>query len=368
MIKNSNFFSIIVPAYNCEKFLSECLESIRNQSYKDIEVIIIDDGSTDCTPTILDEIADVDLRFKVIHQANSGTGEARNRGIEEAKGDYILFVDSDDILVGDCLERVYNTIDKYNSPDLIVFGNKTFGYGEEVISSKPFKIYNKGADYVREIVNAKGGAGSVWGRAYKASIIRNNNIRFGSFKTAEDGHFNTLYLCYLNSVVNIEYIGYMYRKADYYVHSLSNFFKREKFFESSVDSCARRLEVLRKSMKIHGLTSAEDMQAYYDGEWYSFSIVNIENSIYNPRLINKIKCEKKLLTEVLSRGSLKKAPHDWKYKILLKAYNKKSGLLLFLWNYCDFNFFKNMIIYFVAGRMLPKESLRGRLIRKIIKK
>ena len=89
-------YSIIIPVYNVEKYLKQSIQSVLDQSYEDFEVILIDDGSTDKSPAICDELAEKDERVKVIHKQNGGVSSARNEGIRQAKGDYILFLDADD--------------------------------------------------------------------------------------------------------------------------------------------------------------------------------------------------------------------------------------------------------------------------------
>ena len=113
--------SVIVPVYNVEKYLRKCLDSVVNQTLEDIEIICIDDGSTDGSGAILDEYAQKDKRIKVIHQENQGLGAARNVGIDLAKGEYIGFVDSDDFIELSCLEKVYSKIEETSS-DLCLFG------------------------------------------------------------------------------------------------------------------------------------------------------------------------------------------------------------------------------------------------------
>jgi len=98
MDKNGKLVSVIMPVYNSEKYLEEALVSIQEQSYKNLEVILVDDGSKDSSPEICDRFASIDTRFKVIHQSNSGPSAARNRGLDEATGDYVTFVDNDDLL------------------------------------------------------------------------------------------------------------------------------------------------------------------------------------------------------------------------------------------------------------------------------
>ena len=90
--------SVIVPVYNAEKYLQECVDSILRQTLADLELILVDDGSTDTSPALCDRYAEQDLRVRVIHQANAGSSAARNRGIEVATGEWIAFVDSDDFI------------------------------------------------------------------------------------------------------------------------------------------------------------------------------------------------------------------------------------------------------------------------------
>lgn len=111
--------SIIVPVYNTSKFLKRCLDSLLNQTYKNIEIIIVDDGSTDDSPQICDAYASLDTRIIVVHQTNTGVVGARNRGIEHSSGDYVLFVDSDDWV---SLDMCYNLVNKAETAkvDLVI--------------------------------------------------------------------------------------------------------------------------------------------------------------------------------------------------------------------------------------------------------
>ena len=105
--------SIIVPVYNAETFLKKTLNSVKQQSYQNIEVIMIDDGSTDTSPLICDSFVKMDNRFRVIHQKNAGPSTARNRGIEEARGEYLSFLDNDDLLHEDFVKNLYYLCVKY---------------------------------------------------------------------------------------------------------------------------------------------------------------------------------------------------------------------------------------------------------------
>lgn len=127
--------SIIIPVYNSEKYLEAALQSAQEQSYKNIEVLLIDDGSTDSSPSICDAFAAKDSRFRVVHQQNSGPSAARNRGIDEAKGEYLTFFDNDDLLHKDFIKILYelcvqNNCDIALTKSFPFLDEKTIPYGE----------------------------------------------------------------------------------------------------------------------------------------------------------------------------------------------------------------------------------------------
>lgn len=106
--------SVIVPIYNVEKYLRKCIDSILSQSYRDLEVVLVDDGSTDSCPKIIDEYAAVDKRVKAIHKPNEGLVSARQAGLMESTGDYVIYVDGDDWIVESCAEKLFNVVSKHN--------------------------------------------------------------------------------------------------------------------------------------------------------------------------------------------------------------------------------------------------------------
>ena len=114
--------SIVIPVYNVEKYLQECVDSVVKQSYKNIEIILVDDGSKDNSPKLCDELAKTDDRIKVIHKENGGLSSARNAGMKVITGDYFVFLDSDDYWTDlDFLKKIVN--DKLiMNPDIIIFG------------------------------------------------------------------------------------------------------------------------------------------------------------------------------------------------------------------------------------------------------
>lgn len=136
--------SIVVPVYEVEKYLDECIDSIINQTYNNIQIIIIDDGSTDACPEICDTWATRDSRIIVKHQANGGLSQARNTGLEIAEGKYVLFVDSDDLISRSCVETVVKRAEKDNS-DVVLF---QLSYLSEDGSEK--KPYERSAQFPKE--------------------------------------------------------------------------------------------------------------------------------------------------------------------------------------------------------------------------
>ncbi len=120
--KSNPLISVIIPVYEVENYLNKCVESVLNQEFKNIEVILINDGSPDSCPAICDKYARLDERVIVIHQVNAGLSDARNTGINASQGDYLMFVDSDDYWEGsDCLRNLVDSIGA-KDPELILFG------------------------------------------------------------------------------------------------------------------------------------------------------------------------------------------------------------------------------------------------------
>ncbi|MED3662284.1 glycosyltransferase family 2 protein [Ureibacillus terrenus] len=134
---NEFLFSIIIPVYNTEKHLHQCLESVINQSYSNIEVILVNDGSTDNSGVICEEISKIDNRVKVFHTKNRGVSSARNLGLSKATGDYVIFIDSDDWLEKNALESIFKVL-QYRLYDLVIFG-MVKEIGNKIIPMYPFQ-------------------------------------------------------------------------------------------------------------------------------------------------------------------------------------------------------------------------------------
>ena len=203
--------SIIIPVYNSEKYLGECLDSVKKQTFTDFEVLLINDGSTDNSGDICDQYAKNDLRFKVFHKKNGGVSSARNLGIEKASGEWITFVDSDDLIEENALKNFILT--KSDQIDFFLFGVKKLIDEKEV----SFFYFEKDQVFsVLEFINKyplyQYYAGP-WSKFFKSSIIKINNITFDkSLNWGEDALFNVHYLNYSNTVRTMPQNGYLYRE------------------------------------------------------------------------------------------------------------------------------------------------------------
>ena len=190
MKDEKTLISIIVPVYRTEKYLDRCVESIVNQTYKNLEIILVDDGSPDDCPKMCDEWAKKDKRIKVIHKENGGVSSARNIGIKSAKGKYIGFVDSDDYIEKEMYESLIDVLNKNKNLDYIYCDI----YDAEKInnhSREDYKIISK----IEKIEAIFPFNASIWNGIFSRKIINENNIRFDeNYFFAEDLIFLIQYL------------------------------------------------------------------------------------------------------------------------------------------------------------------------------
>lgn len=186
-------FSFIIPVYNVEKYITRCVDSILNQNYKNFEIILINDGSTDNSGTICDEYAKVDKRVRVIHSENKGVSNARNIGIELAKGEYSIFLDSDDFWCEDKLETIYEKC--FNEEiDLLVFNYNKYDEKKKIISETSCVNF---PDNLDEVINGEKFLAKVleenplyewysWFYAIKTDILIKNDLNFKTNIKYED--------------------------------------------------------------------------------------------------------------------------------------------------------------------------------------
>lgn len=237
--------SVIIPIYKVEPYLCECVDSVINQTYKNLEIILVDDGSPDKCPEICDEYAQKDSRIKVIHKPNGGLSDARNAGIEVAKGEWISFVDSDDIVNNNFIEVLLNTAIN-NSCEIAVCGYNCFYEKKELNISNattadsthkcnlliPIQVLKKQFKSAKYVV--------IWNKLYK-KVLFESNIRFPKGRLHED-EFTTYKLCiHASKIADISENLYYYRQRKGSITSVIS----EKHILDSIDAMNEKLCYIR---------------------------------------------------------------------------------------------------------------------------
>ena len=198
--------SVIVPCYNSEKFIDKCLGSVLTQTYRNLEIIVIDDGSSDNTAEILDEYAQSDKRVMVLRQTNAGAGAASNTGIEMARGELMAFVDHDDWLEPAMYERLYMAMASSGADmsvcnfNLVYDGCVKERYSKSNSYDALVDIYDDVYGYFARYCACPKPNNYMWSRLYKSEIIKNSEIRFENLRLGADTLFNFKLLPLMNRV------------------------------------------------------------------------------------------------------------------------------------------------------------------------
>lgn len=237
----NDLISIIVPVYNVEKYLEKCVKTLMNQSYENIEIILVDDGATDSSGELADSLANNDTRITVVHKKNAGLGMARNTGLEYATGKYVAFIDSDDYVDVNMIQKLHNALEEYNSDTsycgytmeydseklvpVPAYYNKQVFLGEEIIDKVLLEMVAGKPEAPKDAILSM----SVWHALYSMDIIRDNNIRFPSEREfiSEDIIFDIAYLQKSKSVCYINDPLYFYRCNN--VNSLTHQYNDNEF-------------------------------------------------------------------------------------------------------------------------------------------
>lgn len=219
-MNKEKLYSIIIPVYNVERYLKRCLDSVMEQSYRNIEIILVDDGSNDSSGSMCDDYAKIDNRIIVVHKQNAGLGMARNTGIENSKGDYLLFVDSDDYISKDLIKDCDAELSR-NQYDIVCFDYAEFengrinysnysGVKSEFYDDDVVNIFLSEMIYNKE--NRKRYHDSAWNKLYSKELINRTNFRFVSEREfiSEDYYSNLILFYGVKSVLNLPKVYYFY--------------------------------------------------------------------------------------------------------------------------------------------------------------
>lgn len=235
----NDLISIIVPVYNTEKYLDKCIESIVNQTHKNLEIILVDDGSTDNSGKILDEWAKKDNRIKIIHKENGGVSSARNLALDNATGEYITFVDSDDGLKENALEILCAEI-KSEDFDFVQCAFTVISEDEEKFEEKEDKCIEKKEQILENFFSSKI-AGVCWGTIFNKRIMQNLRFRTDMCRQ-EDTVFVFNCCCNASKVKLLNQPLYLYyQRQESVMHELFN----EKYFDAfkTIDEMYEKIEI-----------------------------------------------------------------------------------------------------------------------------
>ena len=213
--------SVIIPVFNTEKYINKCLSSLVNQTLDDIEIICVNDGSTDNSLEIIEKIANNDARIKIINQKHKKQGAARNAGLKIAEGEYIGFVDSDDWIDLNYYEMLYNTAKKYDA-DIALATNVRIGNGKtkkrlEITEEKTAETLQEKIDIGNQVKNP-----CPTNKIYRHSMLKDNNIIWPEGVFCEDKLFTIQAIYYANKIVTVPDVNYYYfRNPNSTVHTKS---------------------------------------------------------------------------------------------------------------------------------------------------
>ena len=314
-MKEKPLVSIIVPVYNVEKYLSECIDSILSQTYENIEIILIDDGSTDKSAQICDEYTAKDKRAAVVHKTNEGVSAARNDGLKAANGQLIMFVDSDDWIDSETCGTAVNAMQESgadvvmwtyisenngNQSRKIIFGSDTIFEGTDVTEKLHRRLFGLTGE---ELANPElaDSLCPVWGKLYKKELILNNDISFvdlSEIGTYEDGLFNIEVFSQVEKAVYLNKCLYHYRKEN--TSSVTSGYRKDLF-----EKWQHLFDLMQEYIAENNLPS--DYQAALNNR-IALSIVGLGLNIIscNCSAVKKIK----MIKEIIKSERYKKAYKD----------------------------------------------------------
>lgn len=244
--------SVIIPVYNVRAYLDECLCSVVNQSFRNMEIILIDDGSTDGSGDLCDKWVRKDKRIRVIHKNNGGLSSARNVGLEDSKGEYVTFVDSDDLIDNEMYDSMIRIFQQKKEVDIVCCAIEQFDNNNYQRKASFLKSCNQeftAVGYLREVLKHKID-NAVWNKIYKRDII--DPVRFEEGKINEDILFNVAILNRVNKLFYIKQPFYKYRIRQGSITKQAN----PKMFDF-INNAFKIKHFLQKEMKVPLLVEIE---------------------------------------------------------------------------------------------------------------
>ncbi|MBO5926417.1 MAG: glycosyltransferase [Clostridia bacterium] len=263
-------FSIIIPVYKVEQYLDKCVQSVINQTYKNIEIILVDDGSPDDSPKMCDDYALKDERIKVVHKENGGLSDARNKGLEVATGDYVLFLDSDDYISLDATEKFLSYAE--NGYDILM-GNAVVEGGACNLERLKTSDLLSGKEYLLKACRENKAPMAAWLNVYSKKFLDDNNLRFKKGILHEDEEFTPRCLLASKSVAYVENYFYYYLIRENSITTKKDKRKNASdFYETclSLEKIYNNLENNQLKKLLLDSLSAKYLNVYKAGKLYQY--------------------------------------------------------------------------------------------------
>ncbi len=318
--------SVIVPIYNVEKQLKRCINSIINQTYKNIQILLIDDGSKDSSGKICDDFSKYDTRIVVLHQDNVGVSAARNKGIELAKGRYICFIDSDDYIEKNYIEELYQLMRDEKIDLGICDLNYKYTNKEDcwsTVGEKTINLKNVSEEIFLEL-NEKYLLYGPYNKIFKSSIIKKQKIKFiKEMSYGEDLIFNLSYLQYVKIIKTTNQTRYNYI-ADI-DNSLANKYRADRFKTGKII-----FEELYKFFEINGMLS-EKSKKYLYGRIFDDAYNNICECVKNQSCKESLKEIKKILFDQKIKESYAYIDNRKYSANLIKLMHHKKIVIIYIY-------------------------------------
>lgn len=328
-MENQALISVIIPVYNVEEYLRECVDSVLCQTYGNFEIILVDDGSTDSSGEICDEYLEKDERVTVIHQKNGGLSAARNTGLSEANGDYLYFLDSDDYISENAFETLLETAQRDNS-DIVFFDAISFADTDDFTVNQNYIRKNKyrtdcGIYVFGKMTENKEFHSAVYLMIFKKSFVDNNNLFFVPGILHEDMVYTYQSLC-LASVVS-QCTDALYHRR-YRKNSIMTSSKTIKHFTSCIDVCNVNMNFTRETL---GTNIPPEIYNYLSR--CAFNVFNVYEKLGKS---DKTNCKKELeifKNDILNNNAfgnkaLKMRCYGKIFWFIYKIFDKTVGRLL----------------------------------------
>lgn len=330
--------SVIVPVYNVEKYVGTCVDSILAQTYTKLEVLLVDDGSTDSSGVLCDEYARKDMRVRVIHKENGGLSDARNTGMKTAQGTYFAFVDSDDSIAEDYIAYLYGMIEKHHAQIAVCGYQKVYHSNENrknIICDLTEKVYST-EEGLRQLLYQRGMITSAWGRLFDASLFLHTDaaglpssmkIQFPVGKLHEDVAVMYRLFGAADTIVCGGEVKYYYlQRADSIVNQ--QFDRRRMDYIAFTGECIQFMEdcypnLRRAAVSRHFSACFELLSCIEDNNSYRIEYEQLANEIKKYRHIVLWDANARLKNRLAAAGSYISLRWLWKLSRLRNCYDDK---------------------------------------------